>query len=368
VVHRLSEPPAAAGGAKPRVAFVRHHWDIDRQNDMKILILSDKEVLELLPIKECMPVMREALIALAAGKVHQPLRTIIRPPDAKGVMGLMPAMSLGMSGDISAHQRAFGLKAICVFPGNPARGIDSHQGAVLLFSAETGELLAMMNASAITAIRTAAVSGVATDVLARMDAGNLAILGSGVQARSHLVAVSQVRYIKRCRIASRCLEHARAFAEEMSPDFAFPIEPVETVGEALKDADLIVTATTAREPIVKREWIAAGAHLNLVGSSVPNTREVDSATMAAASLFVDRRESTLNEAGDYLFAVREGLIGPDHIRAELGEVLKGDRPGRTSPEEITCFKSLGLAIEDLFAAEYLYRKAQEMKAGFWVSF
>jgi ornithine cyclodeaminase len=271
----------------------------------------------------------------------------------------------GMSGD---HVAAFGLKAICVFPGNPAKGKDSHQGGVLLFSAETGELLAMMNASAITAIRTAAVSGVATDSLARVDACNLAILGSGVQARSHLVAMSQVRSIKRCRIASRHIKHAQKFAAEMRPDFSFALEPVETVEEALEDADLIVTTTTAVEPIVKREWIAAGAHLNVVGSSTPNTREVDSDTMAAASLFVDRRESTVNESGDYLFAARDGVIGPDNIRAELGEVVKGDKPGRTSPEEITLFKSLGLAVEDVFAAEYLYRKAPERNVGSWVEF
>jgi ornithine cyclodeaminase/alanine dehydrogenase-like protein (mu-crystallin family) len=328
---------------------------------MKILILSHNEVLELLPIKECIPLMREALIALAAGKIHQPLRTIIWPPDAKGVMGLMPSY---MSGETAA----FGLKAICIFPGNPAQGKDSHQGGVLLFSAETGELLAMMNASAITAIRTAAVSGVATDSLARVDACNLAILGSGVQARSHLVAMSEVRLIKRCRIASRHIEHARNFAEEMRQHFSFPLEPVETVEEALKGSDLVATVTTAVEPIVKRKWISAGAHLNLVGSSTPNAREVDSETMAAASLFVDRRESTMNEAGDYLLAAREGVIGPNHIRAELGEVLKGDKPGRTSPEEITCFKSLGIAIEDLAAANYLYRKANEQKVGSWVEF
>ncbi len=328
---------------------------------MKILILSHTEVLELLPIKECIPLMREALIALAAGKVHQPLRTIIRPPDAKGVMVLMPSY---MSGDAAA----FGLKAICVFPGNPAQGKDAHQGGVLLFSAETGELLAMMNASAITAIRTAAVSGVATDFLARVDACNLAILGSGVQAHSHLVAMSEVRLIKRCRIASRHIEHARNFAEEMRQNVSFPLEPVETVEEALEDADLIVSATTAVDPIVRREWISAGAHLNLVGSSTPKTREVDSETMAAASLFVDRRESTINEAGDYLFAARDGVIGPNHIRAEIGEVLKGDQPGRTSPDEITCFKSLGLAIEDLAAADYLYRSAKEQKLGSWVEF
>jgi ornithine cyclodeaminase/alanine dehydrogenase-like protein (mu-crystallin family) len=328
---------------------------------MKILVLSHAEVSELLPIKECILLMREALFALAAGKAHQPLRTIIRPPEAKGVMGLMPSY---MSGD----NAAFGLKAICVFPGNPAKGKDSHQGGVLLFSAETGELLAIMNASAITAIRTAAVSGVATDMLARQDASNLAILGSGVQARSHLVAMSEVRRIKHCRIASRHFEHAREFAQTMSQEVSFPLEPVETVAQALEGADLIVTATTAKDPIVRREWIAAGAHLNLVGSSTPKTREVDSETIAAASLFVDRRESTLNEAGDYLFAARDGLIGPDHIRAELGEVLKGDEPGRTSPDEITCFKSLGIAIEDLFAAEYAFRKARQSEVGTWVAY
>ena len=146
------------------------------------------------------------------------------------------------------------------------------------------------------------------------------------------------------------------------------MEPVETVAEALQGADLIVTATTSTEPIISREWITAGAHMNLVGSSIPKAREVDSQTMAAASLFVDRRESTINEAGDYLVPAREGLIGPDHIRAELGELLTGTKPGRTSPDEITCFKSLGIAIEDLFAAEYLYRKAPEKNVGSWVSF
>jgi ornithine cyclodeaminase len=333
---------------------------------MKTLVLSETEVLELLPIKECIAVMRDALMALAEGKAHQPLRTIIRPPDAKGVMGLMPAYK---SGDgTSGNAAAFGLKAICVFPRNPAKGLDSHQGAVLLFSAETGELQAMMNASAITAIRTAAVSGVATDLLARADACKLALLGTGVQARSHLAAMAEVRQLTRCRIASRRFEHAQKFAEEMKRNFSFALEPVETVEEALDGADLIVTATTAVEPIVKREWISAGAHLNLVGSSIPKAREVDSETMAAASLFVDRRESTINEAGDYLFAVRDGLIGPDHIRAELGEVLTGDKPGRTSSDEITLFKSLGIAIEDVFAAEYLYRQAQELNAGTWVEF
>jgi ornithine cyclodeaminase len=328
---------------------------------MKTLILSHDEVVELLPMKECIAVMRDALIALAAGRVYQPLRTIVRPPEAAGLMGLMPSY---MSGD----RAAYGLKAICVFPGNPAQGKDAHQGAVLLFSAESGELQAMMNASAITAIRTAAVSAVATDALARADASRLAIIGTGVQARSHLAAMSAVRSINRSRIASLHFDHAKALAEEMKTNFAFPIEAVATVAEALEGADLIVTATTATEPIVKREWISKGAHLNLVGASTPNAREVDSATMAAASVYVDRRESTMNEAGDYLFALREGAIDVDHIRGEIGEVLYEDKPARTTPDEITLFKSLGLAVEDLAAAEYLYRKAKEMKLGNWIEF
>ncbi len=327
---------------------------------MKILILRHDEIVKLLPMKECIAVMREALIKLVSGKAYQPLRTIIRPPGAAGIMGLMPSY---LSGD----HAAYGLKAICVFPGNPARGKDAHQGAVLLCSAKTGELLALMNASAITAIRTAAVSGVATDLLAREDACNLAIIGAGVQARTHLAAMSEIRDIKRCRIASRNFEHAQQLAEDMGSS-SFTIEPVETVEKALAGADLIVTVTTAAEPVIKREWISPGVHLNVVGSSTPNAREVDSATMAASTLFVDRRESTLNEAGDYILAAREGAIGPEHIRAELGEVLKGEKAGRTSAEEITLFKSLGLAIEDLASAEYLYRKARELNAGTWTEF
>jgi ornithine cyclodeaminase/alanine dehydrogenase-like protein (mu-crystallin family) len=328
---------------------------------MKILILSHDEVVELLPMKECIAVMRDALIALASGQAHQPLRTIFRPPGAAGGMGLMPSY-------MSGANAAFGLKAICVFPENPAIGKDAHQGAVLLFSAETGELQAMMNASAITAIPTAAVSGVATDLLAREDAGNLAILGAGVQARSHLAAMSEVRSIKKCRITSRRLEHAEKFVEEMSRSFSFPLEPVATVQEAVEGADLIVTATNTTEPILKREWISPGAHLNLVGASRPNAREVDSATMAGASVFVDRRESTINESGDYIFALNEGAIGPEHIRAELGEVLHSDKPGRASAQEITLFKSLGLAVEDLAAAEFLFRTAKDSSAGTWVEY
>jgi len=327
----------------------------------KILILTHKEVGELLPIRECLPVMAEALADLARGNAFQPLRMIVSPPGAAGDIGLMPSYRAG-------ERAAYGVKAVCFFPDNPSKGLDSHQGSVMLFSAETGELLALMNASAITAIRTAAVSGVATQLLAREDAGELAIIGTGIQARAHIEAMACARSIKRARVASLNAERARRFAEEFRPRYPFPIEPADSVEAAVRDADLIVTATTAAEPILKREWISAGAHLNVVGSSIPTTREVDSATIAASSLFVDRRESTINEGGDYLFALREGAIGPDHIKAEIGELLIGAKPGRTTPDEITVFKSLGLAIEDLASADYLYRKATENQKGTWVEF
>jgi ornithine cyclodeaminase/alanine dehydrogenase-like protein (mu-crystallin family) len=328
---------------------------------MNVLLLGHAEVLALLPMGECVTLMREALVSLAEGRVHQPLRTIVRPPDAAGVMGLMPSYSSG------AHA-AFGLKAICVFGGNPARGMNSHQGAVLLFSAESGELQAVVNASAVTAVRTAAVSGVATEALAREDACDLAVIGAGVQARSHVEAMSHVRRIKRCRVASRSMERARVLADELKGSCAFPVEAVATVEEALRDADLIVTATNSAEAVVRREWVRDGAHINAVGSCTPNTRELDAATVAGSSMFVDSVESTVNEAGDYLRALRERAVGPEHIRAELGEVLKGTKPGRTSSDEITLFKSLGLAVEDLAAAEYLYRKSKETGAGTWVRF
>ena len=312
-------------------------------------------------MSECIEVMAEALSALARGEVSQPLRTVLRPQDAAGLMALMPAYRGGANG-------AFGLKAICVFPDNPSRGKDSHQGSVMLFSGETGELLALMNASAITALRTAAVSAVATRALAREDAGELTILGSGVQARAHAEAMSCVRSIRRLRIASRNPLHARQLADDLREKFSFVIESVDKVEEALKGADLIVTATTAREPVIKRQWLSPGAHINAIGTYSPDSREIDGATMAAANVFVDRRESAFREAGDYLLAVKEGLIGPDSITAEIGEILIGAREGRSFPDQITLFKSLGLAIEDLACAERLFRKAQEKSAGTWVEF
>ena len=328
---------------------------------MKILVLDNRQIQELLPMTECIELMADALAALARGEVFQPLRTIVRPPEARGLLGLMPAYRAGERG-------AFGLKAICVFPENPAKGKDAHQGAVMLFSRETGELLALMNASEITAIRTAAVSAVATRLLARDDAQQLGIIGAGVQARTHLEALAAVRTIIRARVSARNIEHAQQLVREMQPKVGFPIEPVETNEEAVRDADVIVTATSSLEPVINKDWISPGAHVNAIGTHSPNSREIDSATMATARIFTDRRESALNEAGDYLLAAKEGLVTPESILGEIGELLIRTKTGRTSSTEITLFKSLGLAIEDLVSADYLYHKAQSQNAGTWIDF
>jgi ornithine cyclodeaminase len=319
-----------------------------------ILVLSEPEVERLLPIEACIDVMEETLAALARGELFQPLRGVVRPPDAPGLIGLMPAYR-------STEPAVFSLKAVNVMPGNAARGLDLHQGVVLLSDGETGELRAIVNASAITAIRTAAVSGAATRALARDDARELAILGAGVQARSHLEAMAAVRPFERARIWSRTGANAERLAAEA--DVPFPVEAVESAEAAVRGADVVVTATSAPTPVVERSWLSDGAHVNAVGSSIPTTRELDSATVAAASLFVDRRESTENESGDYLLALEDGAIEQGHIRAELGDVLVGAAPGRTSDTELTLFKSLGLAVEDLAAAQYAVERARESGVG-----
>jgi len=297
---------------------------------------------------ECIDVMAEALAALARGEVHNPLRFVVRPPGEPSLMGLMPAHRGGES-------PLYALKAVAIFPGNSARGLDSHQGFVALFDGETGETKAILNAGAITAVRTAAVSGVATRLLARKNASTLAILGAGIQARSHLEAMRAVHHFDRVVSWSR------------TPGRMPGLEEAGSAEEAVRDADVVVTATSSAEPIIERGWLKPGAHVNAVGSSIPTARELDTETMRDAALFVDRRESTVNEAGDFLFPQAEGAIGPEHIRAEIGEILVGAAEGRRSDDELTVFKSLGLAVQDLAAAEYVLRRAEAEDVGAVVS-
>jgi ornithine cyclodeaminase len=319
---------------------------------MNIRVLDEQAVRRLLPMDECIEVMAAALASLARGEVHNPLRFVVRPPGEQSLLGLMPAHRGG-------SEPLWGLKSVAIFPGNAARGLDLHQGFVALFDGETGETRAILNAGGITAVRTAAVSGVATRLLARANARTLAILGAGIQAKAHLEAMRAVRDFERILVWSRT--PGRAAAELVG------VEEAASAEEAVSDADVVVTATSAAEPILERGWLKTGVHVNAVGSSIPSTRELDTATMRDAALFVDRRESTINEAGDFLFPQAEGAIGPEHIRAEIGELLIGAGEGRRSPDELTVFKSLGLAVEDLAAAEHVLARAEAEDVGTVVS-
>jgi len=313
-----------------------------------MLILGREEVERLLPMGECIDVMAEALSALARGEALQPLRQAHWLPDRRGLLGVMPGALWDDGGEV------LGLKVITVFPGNHQRGEESHLGSVLLFEAGMGKPVAILDAAAITAIRTAAVSALATRLLAHEDAGDLALLGASVQAKTHLAALREVRSLRRVRVWSRRPETARRFAAEES------VEAVETAKEAVEGADLICTVTSAREPVLEGAWLSPGAHVNAVGACTPAARELDTETIRRARLFVDRRESALAEAGDLLIPMREGAVGEDHIAGELGDLLLGRIPGRQSPEEITVFESLGLAVEDLAAARYVWRKAHRL--------
>jgi ornithine cyclodeaminase/alanine dehydrogenase-like protein (mu-crystallin family) len=226
----------------------------------------------------------------------------------------------------------------------------------------------VLNASAVTEVRTAAVSAVATGLLARADATELAIIGTGVQARAHLLAIAAARPLARVRVAGRDQAKARRFAEAMREHVTVPVTASGSAAEAVAGAGIVVTATSSAEPVLRKDWLAPGTHINAVGACVPQARELDTETMAAAALFTDSRESATSEAGDYLLAHAEGAIGPDHIRAEIGEIIAGGAPGRASDAEITVFESLGLAVEDLAAAALAYRKAAELGAGSWVEF
>ena len=322
---------------------------------MAVLVLNQEEVERLLDMEGCIEAMAGALASLARGEVHVPLRFVVKPEDEPSLIGLMPAHRAGES-------PLYSLKTVCVFPDNPQRGLDAHQGTVTLFDGETGEVRALMNASAITAIRTAAVSAVATRLLAREDARDLGVLGSGVQARSHLEALRLVRDFDRVRIYSPTAAHAQALADEAGAEVAGSAE------EAVRGADVVVTATSSVEPVLQRAWLKDGAHVNVVGGRPPQMRELDAATIADSAFYVDRRESAENEAFDYRDALESGAIASGHIRGEIGEVLIGAAPGRESPDDVTVFRSLGLAVEDLAAAEYVVRRAREAGVGTEVAF
>jgi ornithine cyclodeaminase len=325
---------------------------------MKVLFVNEEGVRRLLPMEDCIGAMRDALTALSRGDVVMPLRSLVRLPDRPGILGLMP-------GYLGAP-RSFGLKVVTVMPGNHGTPYDSHQGVVMLFGIEHGEPLAILDATAITAIRTAAASAAATETLAREDAGDLALIGSGAQARAHLAAMSAVRALRRVRVWSRSRENAERFAREEAAATRIPIEVAATGEEAVRSADLICTTTASKDPVLRGAWLSPGAHVNAVGACFPGSRELDTEAIRRARLYTDCRESCMNEAGDFLIARGEGAIGDAHLIGELGAVRLGTAPGRVSRDDITVYESLGVAVEDLAAAHAIHRRAVETDGGQWL--
>jgi len=303
------------------------------------------EVARRLTWEMCIPIVREAMIAFSRGETKQLLRSIVPLSDGR-LFGIMP-------GAMGAHA-PFGAKLISVFHDNFARGIQSHQGLVILFDPESGAPVCVVDAGEITAIRTAAASAVATDALARKDARRLAILGYGEQAATHGRAIGKVREIESAVVWGRSFERAEAFAARMQAELSLPFSAAPSVKETVAEADIICTVTSAAEPILKGEWVRPGTHLNLVGSSHAGPAEVDNDLVVHSRFIVDSREGVLNQGAEFLRAKAAGLIGDEHIVAEIGQVLAGEIEGRRSADEITVYKSLGHVVQDLASAWALY--------------
>ena len=322
---------------------------------MEVRVLRAAEVRSLLSMKECVELMRQTMIALSEGRTVVPLRSVMAMPAGRGMLGNMPGYL--------ADPECFGVKLVSLMPHNEPPRYSSHLGLVLLFESEHGCPIAIIDAAEITAIRTAAASGLATALLARRDAGDLAILGAGEQARSHLEAMLAVRPLRRIRIWARDRAKAEAYARSEAARHGVDIEISGSVREAVDGADIICTLTKAREPILFGEWISRGAHLNVVGSSIASAAEIDTAAVVQSRFFVDCRNSTVNEGGEYLRALKCGAITADHIVGEIGEVANASKPGRTSRDEVTLYKSLGVAPQDLASAHHVLERARAAGIG-----
>jgi alanine dehydrogenase len=318
------------------------------------LLLSEKDVRAVLSMDDLIAAMEAALIAFSTGAVAQPLRTVV-DAGGQGFFGVMPAF-------IPAPG-ALGAKLVTVFHGNTAAGLPTHLATIVLLDPATGELVAILDGRYITEARTAAVSAVSVEYLARPEAHTLAILGAGVQARSHLEAVTRVRDIREVRVWSPTVSRRTGFVREMQPVTTAVIAAAGSAREAVEGADIVVLATATREPIVRGDWVAEGTHLCAVGACRPDQREMDSALVARARVFVDSRIGATSEAGDIIIPMKEGSFDASHIAGELGELAAGRITGRTSGREVTIFKSLGMAVEDMAAAHLAFMKASERGLG-----
>ncbi len=320
---------------------------------MDPLFINKETIASLLPMHECISVMEQTFRSLASGNCIQPLRPNMPLPDKTGLLAIMPAYA----GDIDV----MGIKAISVFPQNKEFGFSSHQGMVLLFETKNGKLLCMADADEITAIRTPAASAVATNLLARKEAETLSIIGSGLQAERHIEAMMLIRKIKKITIWSRNETNSKVLAEEVSANYKIDINIAKNPEEAVRDMDIICTVTSSADPLVKGEWVSKGTHINAVGSSTPVARELDTVAILKSKLFTDCYESLFKEAGDFIIPKNEGAIDDSHVKGEIGELLLGKKEGRTNDNDITVFKSLGLAVEDIFSVNYIYQKLNIIK-------
>jgi len=309
-----------------------------------------EEVARRLTYERCIPIVRDAMIAFSRGETRQLLRSII--PLAEGRMfGIMPgALGPGVQGTAAP----FGAKLISIYPDNFAKGVQSHQGLVILFEPDTGAPVAAVHAGEITAIRTAAASAVATDALARPDASRLAILGYGEQAATHARALGKVRRLEAIAVWGRSPDRARDFARRMETELGLAVAAVGSAEKAVADADIVCTVSHASEPILLGRWLSPGTHVNLVGSSRAGPVEVDNDLVVRSRFIADSREGVLAQGAEFLRAKAAGLIGDDHIVAEIGQVLAGDITGRRTAKEITVYKSLGHVVQDLATAWALY--------------
>lgn len=318
-----------------------------------MFVLAGKDVERVLPVGDCIDVMAQSLKDLTNGVVAMPLRTAFRVASVEGrAMAWMPAFR-------HAPESTFASKVLCLVAANPARGLDAHRGVVVLFDGETGEPTAIVDAAAITRVRTAAVSALATRELARVDGRRLVCIGAGVQAEAHIHALALVRELASVTVISRTQESAQRLAERLRLSVPYAVEVSDDPERAVRQADIVVTATTANEPVISREWVSPGTHLNAVGMG----REIDGATVAASEMYCDRRESLIAEGQEFRLAVEEGLIDEGDVRGEIGEVIAGKAPRRSSDTAITLFRSLGLACEDTYAAQCAVSRARAMGVG-----
>lgn len=322
--------------------------------NVSIRLVNAELVRELLPLDRCIPLMRQAFVLEAQGKARQPIRQFMSQPDGRGLIGLMPG-HIGMP-------EWLGIKVITVFPGNFGTEFGSHQGMVLLFDTRNGAPRAILDAREITAIRTAAATAVATDVLAPKNVRSLALFGYGEQARTHAAALMQVHDFEEIIVWGRDIGRARAFVAEMKGKLKCPMRAVATADEAAA-ADVVCTLTAAAEPFYRAAWLRPGQHLNLVGSGIPSTSEVEPEVVKKSRFFTDYRESALVLAGEFIRAKESGLVSDDHVRGSVGDVLEGKIAGRTDASDITVFKSLGMVAEDLVSADFVLAEAERKGLG-----